>query len=156
MDDCTYSPQISPGNASRTPIASTMPTLTPASTVELAYPFVSPTSTLTLRNPQFNNKIVPKINRILRYSRGYSLVVYRDPVWLKQTIINWNFVALTKVEAEDALDFFLLTAGKEIKLTDFESRVYKGILLNPENPISQESKDACSYTLKVDFQGTLQ
>ncbi len=156
MDECTYSPQISPGNSNRTPIPDVQPTLTPINYVELAYPFSSPTTTLQLRRPEFNDKLVPKISRILRYSRGNTLRVYRDPVWLKQTIINWNFSGLTKVEAEAALDFFLESVGKEIKLTDYNSQVYKGVILNPENPISQESKSACSYTLKLDFQGTLQ
>lgn len=155
MDICNYSPQISPGNSNRTPIASSQPTLTPRDTVLLEYPFDTPTESLELRNPSFNNKIVPKINRILRFSRGRELIVYRDPVWLKQTILNWSFVGLSAAEASAALDFCLTSIGRQIKLTDFESRVYKGVLLNPSNPISQEGK-LCMFTFKLDFQGELQ
>lgn len=154
MEDCTYSPQISPGSP-LTPMPATAPTLTPRDTILLEYPFVSPTTTLELRNPNFNDKLVVRKSRIYRVSRGNDLIVFKDPIWPKTRIINYAFERLTQVQAQDALDFFEESLGKYIKLTTYESLVYKGIIINPNNPVSQETKSLCSFTLKFDFQGQL-
>lgn len=154
MDKCSYSPQISPITIpGLTPPAAVGPTLVKRDTVLLQYPYDSPTTTLTLRVPNLNNKLVPKISRIQTLSRGNTLVVYRDPIWPKSTILNWAFEGLTGDEAEACLAFSKLTCGKIIKLTDYESRVLRGILTNPRNPISQERNSCRGYTWKMDFQG---
>ena len=155
MDECTYSPQISPGSP-LTPMPETSPvTLVARDTVLIQYPYTSPTHTLELRNPGFNDKLVIQKSRIYRVSRGNDLIVYRDQIWPKARIINYAFEGLTQTQAEDALTFYEVSLGKYIKLTTYESLVYKGIILNPNNPISKETKHDCSYTLKFDFQGTL-
>ena len=156
MERCEYSPQISPGNPNLTP----MPTLPPVNLVAVAgislgFPYFNPTTALTLRNPQFNDKLVKKYSRIQRNTRGNTLIVYRDTSWPQANIINYSFIGLSKDEANDALDFYKLSAGKYIRLLTYESLLYKGIILNPNNPVSKESANNCSYTLKFDFQGEL-
>jgi hypothetical protein len=142
MNKCNYSPQISPVTIiGLTPPPATGPTLTRRATVLLQYPYASPTTTLEIRAPNTNNKLVPKISRVQAMSRGNELLVYRDPIWPKSTLINWGFEGLTKAEAEACLAFALLTCGQIVKVTDYESRVMRGILINPRNPISQESKE---------------
>lgn len=155
MDKCTYSPQISPVTIpGLTPPPATGPTLVRRATVLFQYPFDTPTTTLGIRSPNLNNKLVPKISRLQLMSRGNELIVYRDPVWPKSTLLNWSFEGLTKDEAESCLAFSLLTCGRIIKVTDYESRVLRVILINPRNPISQERAGCRAYTWKADMQGS--
>lgn len=147
MNKCSYSPQISPVTIDGlTPPPTTGPTLIKRSTVLFQYPFDSPTTTLEIRAPSLNNKIVPKISRVQSLSRGNELLVYRDPIWPKSTIFNWSFEGLTKAEAEACLAFALLSCGQIVKITDYESRVMRCILMNPRNPISQELRDLIPVT----------
>lgn len=166
---CLYEPQISPGNTNLTPMPATAPvTLVRRETILLEFPHDVPTTTLELRSPEFNDKLVKKFTRIYRKSRGNTLIVFRDPAWPKTDIINWAFRGLTNIQAADALAFYKLSAGKYIRLTTYESLVYQGIIINPNNPISQEGPDVIlpdpnpdnctvnsSFTLKFDFQGSL-
>lgn len=171
MDKCTYSPQISPVTITGlNPPPSTGPTLIRRSTVLFQYPYASPTTTLEIRAPSTNNKLVPKISRIQAMSRGNELLVFRDPIWPKSTLINWSFEGLTAEEAENCLAFCLISCGQLVKITDYESRVMRGILINPRNPISQELKDLIpvvsgsptpreirgtrGFTWKCDIQGS--
>lgn len=155
MDDCTYSPQISPGSP-LSPMSVTPPvTLATINHITLSYPYVSPTSILTLRNPQLNDKFVINKSLINRHSRGNDLIIFRDNQWPQNQTINYSFAGLSKELAESAIDFFKLTLGKYVKLVTYESLIYKGIIISPSNSITQEGRN-CQYTLKLDFQGILQ
>lgn len=151
MDYCSYSPQISPGSL-LTPIPSTGPSLVRRETVLLQYPFSSPTTSLEIRNPEFNDKIVLQVSRVQRYTRDYTLDLYRDSKWPKSVVLGWNFVALHLDKCDEIIDFCKLTVGKEIKVTDYDSRILKGIITRPDNPITQEGPN-CLFTWKFDFQG---
>lgn len=155
MNVCSYSPQISPGNSNVNPMPEDAPvTLVPQQTIVLEYPWDTPTITLTLKNPELNDKFVKKFTRIYRRSRGGTIIGYRDVTWPHQDILNWSFMGLPKADAEAALDFYRAAAGKYIKVTTYEGLVYKGIILNTNNPISEEGPGGCQYTLKFDFQGS--
>lgn len=171
MNKCTYSPQISPVTIpGLTPPPAVGPVLVRRATVLFQYPYASPTMTLEIRAPSTNNKLVPKISRIQAMSRGNELLVFRDPIWPKSTLINWSFEGLTAEEAEACLSFALVSCGQLIKVTDYESRVMRCILINPQNPISQESKEIIpviplsptpreargtrGWTFKIDLQGS--
>lgn len=152
MDTCTYSPQISPGNTNLTAIPSTGPTLVRRETVLLEYPYSSPTTTLEVRNPEFNDKVVLQVSRVQRYTRDFSLDIYRDAKWPKTVVLGWNFVGLSRAKADEIIAFCQLCVGKEIKITDFDSRILKCIMTRADNPITQEGPN-CLYTWKCDLQG---
>ena len=60
----------------------------------LTFPYVSPTNTLVLRNPEFANKDSLNFNRINRTTRGGALVVFADSDWPKtQTLASGSTVA---------------------------------------------------------------
>jgi len=162
MNHCTYSPQISPGNTRVIPMASEQIPIVARSSIILQWPYEGGegATILEIRNPNYNNKLVPKISRIQRESRGGELIVYRDPAWTKALVLNWAFDGLTYAQAIACLNFCTVSLGKPIRLLDYESRVMKGIITNPSNPVSQEKPDSkingCQsrgFTWKFDFQG---
>lgn len=150
MDECTYSPQISPGSL-LTPIAANDINVVDRPTILLEYPFVSPTTTLELRNPELNDKIITQVYRVQRYTRDNTLDIYRDPTWFKNGVLNWNFTGLSLDDRNSIISFCRLSAGKYVKVTDYLSQVHKCILINPDNPITQEHS-GCNYTWKCDLQ----
>lgn len=156
MNVCTYSPQIAPGNGRIMQMPAEMRPITKRQTVILTYEDFS----ITLPAPNLRNKFLPKITRVQREARGGELIIFRDPVWSKVTVFNWAFEGLTASQAEGCLEFTSESCGDVFTILDFESRTIYGIMINPNNPISQEKPDSrnpdCSskaFTWKLDFQG---
>ncbi len=154
LEPCVYSPEINPGNPNVTPMSATDIVVVDRSTVILTYPYVSPTLTLEIRNPELNDKIVRQCYRVQEYTRGNTLIIFRDPNWFKTYVLNMAFTALSKTNRDDILTFCRASAGKYIGFKDPLSQDHKGIIINPDNPLTQEGPD-CLYTWKLDFQGSL-
>lgn len=143
VDLCGYAPQGGLPPA---------PTLGHA-TLTLTYPFVSPTSTLVLRNPEFNNKRVFTVTRINRQTRGGTLVIFSDPIWLKRETLQLEVANLKASQAADMLLFLRASLGKQIGLLDHENRQWRGIILNPLMPIAHEKRNGRRFELE--FEGEL-
>jgi hypothetical protein len=136
-----------------TPPTTVVPTLTPGSVV-LSYPFTSPTTTITLRRPLFGNRDRLTNQRINRTSRGNTLIVYADPEWPRVQTVVAQFTLLTETQAQDYLTFLETSLGKEIKLTDWEGRIWKGVVLQTDDPVTRDRPDR--LTISFTFEGELQ
>ena len=119
----------------------------------LTYPYVSPTTTLVLRNPEFGNLDRLTFNRINRKTRGGTLVVFADPNWPKIQTLQVKFTYLTDQQAADLLAFFQLSLGKEIGLLDYEGRQWRGIITTPDPEISNPGRG--DHSVGFDFEGVL-
>jgi hypothetical protein len=122
-------------------------------TLTLTFPYVSPTTTLVLRNPQFNNKDTLNFNRINRTTRGGALVVFADPQWPKTQTLAFEVRSLTQSQAANLLEFFDDCLGLEIGLLDHEGRQWRGIITNPEEPIVNPEQG--DYSTTFQFEGVL-
>lgn len=140
---CGYDPQGALGTA---------PTLGTA-TLTLTYPFVSPTHTVVLRNPEFGNTDRLEFLRINRTSRGGELFIYSDPIWPKQQIQNVTVRTLKESQKAALQEFFLLSIGKEIGFLDHENRQWKGYIVNPDASFTHEGRNG--YNVSIEFEGTL-
>lgn len=155
MNKFRYSPQISPGNPNIAAMPEDIPvTLVNRNTVLFEYPYDTPTLTLELKNPVFNNSEALNLSRIERHSRGRELIVYRDPSWPKSQSLSYSFENLSLQNKDDIIEFVQATLGKEIKFTDHQSQIYKMIIANPRDFISEEHGN-CGFTWKVNLQGIL-
>jgi hypothetical protein len=135
------------------PPSSTAPTLTPASEITLSHPFNSPTLTLTMRRPLFGNRDRLTNQRIIRESRGGTLIVYADRQWPKVHTLVWEFSVLSEDTAQDYLNFLAATLGKEIRLVDHELRHWRGVLIQPDEPITRNKR--CDLSASLIFEGEL-
>jgi hypothetical protein len=147
---CAYAPFIATGNAPAPPV--TPPTLS-TGTVTLTYPFISPSTTVVLRNPEFENRDLLNFTRINRTTRGGSQIVFADPVWPKSQVLRLSITHLSPAQGRDLLDFLLTSLGKEIGLLDHEGRQWKGIIINPDTILSQPGRFDRSIILE--FEGAL-
>jgi len=89
--------------------------------VQLYWPVDARTITVTLREPEFDNKDRLRFQRINRETRGGTLIVFADPIWPKVQQLTLEFTSLKEEEAQSLLTFIAATLGKEVGLRDWES-----------------------------------
>ena len=111
------------------------------------------TDTLTLRAPNLGNKDRLSFNRILRETRGGTLIVFADPIWPKIQTLVLTFSGLRTLQARQLLAFLETHLGEEIGLLDWEGRAWKGIVTAPTEPVVQDGKD--SFSASLEFEGEL-
>ena len=154
MIKCTYSPQISPGNSDLTPIPASGPTLTHRATVEFTYPYVSPSITMEIRNPELGNSLALQLKRIVNTSRGNKVDIYRPQNWPKATILDFEIVGLSWDDVLNLRDFITNSLGKEIGYLDYESQQYRGFITTPGDPVRQTGP-GCGFVAHFTFEGEL-
>lgn len=96
---------------------------------------------ITLRNPIFGNTEESIVNRALNISRGGSPTLVRDAQWSKSTIIEISFESLKRTKALELLAFLQSCLGLLVTYTDPDTRVWEGIITNPEEAVSEEHID---------------
>ena len=74
------------------------------------------TDSVTLRAPNLGNKDRLSFNRILRETRGGTLIVFADPIWPKIQTLVLTFSGLRSVQAQQLLAFLETHLGEEIGL----------------------------------------
>ena len=121
--------------------------------ITLSYPYTSPTTTITLPAPLFENSEVLNQKRIVRRSRGLVGKVFRDPLWDEHTTLYYICQACTLTQSNAYLAFIVTAYGKEVKLIDYETRIWKGILVPAE--ITEQHRN-CGYVIQFEFQGAIQ
>lgn len=106
---------------------------------------------ITLRNPDFTNSEVLDVDRALNISRGGTPQLIRDTQWPKTTEHSISFRVLTRAKAQELLDFFKNCLGLLVTYTDYENRIWEGVILNPESAVADGGN--CKYTADIQFIG---
>jgi len=123
------------------------------------YPTTSPTSTVTLRNPEFGNVIRHNTNAENRNTLGGEFKSVKNADWPNQTIQVYTFKELRDIDSSSTLylfkAFLQTTAGLEMKVTDHNGDVWHGYIITPVTEIITEH-DNCSYTISFEFLGIKQ
>ena len=92
-------------------------------TCRFVYPVVSPTVSLPLRSPEFNNKDRLQFHRISRETRGGTLIVFADPMWPKVETQVLTFTGLSRTQSQALLGFIQAYFGLEVGFVDWEARL---------------------------------
>jgi hypothetical protein len=128
------------------------PTLTRRSTIELAYPYSSPTVTAELPAPVFENEEKLEQKFLFRRTRGLVSKIFRDSNWPSYTTLTFICQGCSTVQRAGYLTLVSQSLGDEIRLTDYESRTWRGILIPGE--ITDQLR-SCGYVIEFQFQGTV-
>lgn len=112
-----------------------------------------PTSKVTLRKPELDNRDRNAYSRVSQETRGGRLVVYADPTWPKVRTLAVTIIGLTETQVDDFQDFMQATIGQEIGLTDWEGRLWKGFIRNPNEPAIQDGRSM--WTVSFEFEGEM-
>jgi hypothetical protein len=111
------------------------------------------TDSVILRAPNLGNKDRLSFNRILRETRGGTLIVFADPIWPKIQTLVLTFSGLRSIQTQQLLAFLDAHLGEEIGLLDWEGRAWKGIITSPTDPVVQDGRD--SFSASMEFEGEL-
>ncbi len=106
-----------------------------------------------LRKPEMDNRDRNAYERISEETRGGKLIVYADPDWPKVRTLAVTVVGLTETKVDELQTFMQTTVGEEIGITDWEGRLWKGFITNPNEPATQDGK--AMWTISFEFQGEL-
>jgi hypothetical protein len=155
---CQYTPFV---GASSDPDAPTPPSETidgPMAGIQVPFQLVYPsvgavTDSVSLKTPNLGNLDRLAFNRVLRETRGGTLVVFADPIWPKIQTLVLSFSRLLRVEAYNLMDFIEAHLGLEIGLIDWEHRYWRGVITTPDEPVIEDRFD--SFTANFEFQGEL-
>lgn len=151
---CSYAIQVGATAAPNIVLPPTVdPTPTGNATLTLTYPAVSPSTTLVLRNPEFENKFQYQKNRINRTTRGGQLIVFADPIWPKLQKLEFTVTYLQGIQMQELQAFLLESIGQTIGLLDWENQQWQGIILNPDAEISNPQRS--NWSIALQFQGVL-
>lgn len=155
IDTCRYSPAIGAStdpNAPAPPPASI--SVTKESQITLSYPTTTPTTSVTIRAPEYGERHRLNFDRINRESRGGSLQIFSDPKWPKLEILEASFTGLKESEGQAVLDFFQATLGLEIKLIDWYGKTWFGVIVTPDAQLIRARRDIVD--LSFEFEGEVQ
>jgi hypothetical protein len=148
-----YAPAIGEGPSGYDAVPAAMPTLTATGQVVLSYPVSSPTTTLTLKAPEFGDTDSVGLTRIDRQTRGGTAVVFSDQKWATSNALGLEFSRICDPPIADVLDFLNATVGAEISLVDWYGRTWHGVIVSPETDVRQQSG---GYGLRLTFEGEIQ
>lgn len=149
-----YSPLSGGGSSAIRPIP---PDYERKTDVVFAYPaggLCAATSTVTLRTPNFGNRERTQFNRINRESRGGSLKIFRDPTWPKQKTLVMDFSGIKDSEIDDVLTFLETSLGKRISFRDWEGRVWRGVIVNPDTAITKQGTNRNDIAIELEVDDT--
>ena len=130
----------------------------------LEYPFDAPSVTIELRNPDLGNSL--QLDTQIRFAKSMDDTLYTYKYTPATRRYLWNFRGVTKSKKDALHDFVKQSAGREIKVTDFNDVIYQGRIsnINPLETTSvhnisegNESSDACveDYSFSIEFEGEI-
>ena len=111
------------------------------------------TDEVVLRAPELDNRDRNAFSRVSRETRGGTLVVYADPNWPKVRTLAVTLIGLTETQVDDLHTFLQSTVGQDIGLTDWEGRLWQGIITNPDEVATQDGK--AQWTISLEFEGVM-
>jgi len=112
------------------------------------------TDTVELKAPNLGNRDRLSFDKINEETRGGTLIVFADPIWPKVQTLALTFSGLTSAEGQELLRFMQEHLGEEIRLSDWEQRVWRGIITTPNEPLVQDGP-GCQFTASFEFEGEL-
>jgi hypothetical protein len=112
-----------------------------------------PTSEVILRNPELDNRDRNAYTRVNEETRGGKLVVFADPTWPHIRTLAVTIVGLKETDVDALQTFMQATVGQEIGLTDWEGRLWKGYITNPNEPAVQDGR--AMWTVSFLFEGEM-
>ncbi len=145
-----YAPLVGEGRSDFEALQIATPTISDG-TLTLSYPVTSPTTTLTLHDPQFGNETVLNFTRIDRDTRGGDRKLFSDAKWARWERLSFEVRDLCETTADDIIDFLNTSLGGYIKLIDWEGRGWEGVIVSPETEVTQTAN---GWGFAIVFEGS--
>ena len=148
-DFCDYEIFVGSTTSTGLPTEPVQPTIVPVNRISFAFPYDTPTTTLYFDRPEWGNIHEIFQRRLDRESRGGKRIIYRDSTWREHEIIKITFTTCTESEIVNLITFLTNSAGDRVKYTDYESREWEVIILNPDEQIV---RDKSGNTVSIEME----
>lgn len=122
--------------------------------VLLTFPFVTPTNTITLRNPLFGNSYTINTLTLIRRTQSGQLDTARGINWPTIETFKVSFEALDTNTISNFLDFVQQSAALEIGYLDQENRQWRGFI-TPDTIETSQTGIGCRFNTSFEFRGAL-
>jgi hypothetical protein len=106
--------------------------------------------TITLPSPDFDNAERFAFDRVNHRSRGGDLIIFRDSIWPKAQTLIYQWTRIDSIDRAQLLTFLRKHLGKLVTITDYEGRVFTGIITNPDTEFSQSKRSY--HDVKLEFE----
>ena len=110
-------------------------------------------TTVNIRPPGFGNRDRNAYTRINRETRGGHLIVFADPTWVNKRSIHVTLTGLKRSDIDNIQNLFYTYLGKLIGLTDWEGNEWEGVITDPDQPVTHDSKH--NWTVSFTFEGEI-
>jgi len=130
-----YDPQVGEGRSDFKALQVATPVLANTGLVVFSFPVSSPTTTLTMEAPEFQNGETLTFTKIDRVTRGGDRKIYGEGKWASWRRLEFTVKDLCTVDADEIIAFLNTTLGDTIKLVDWEGRGWSGFIVAPETDI---------------------
>ena len=131
-----------------------VPVLGSRSTTVLTFPYVTPTSTVTLRNSEFGNTQDVDLGVIHHTNESGTIRTgapsYRGFI----STFSYRMRGLSQTVRDELEAFYSASAGKEIGILDHENRQWRGIITSTI-PVIRQTGRTCLFTSGFNFVGTV-
>ena len=161
--DCDYTPFVGESDADTVPPRPELPEVRIPVLPGVRFRLVSPPfdtgatiDTLDLRAPVFGNRERLEPTRIQRETQGGTLSVFADPIWPKVHSLEMQFTALKTAQARGLLNFVERHLGEEIGIYDYEGRIWRGVITNPDEAVVNDGRENYSATLQIEAERVYQ
>lgn len=109
------------------------------------------TDEVLIRDPSFGNKDRLHFSRVNHETRGGTLIIYADPIWPKTENQIFSFSHLKTAKKDEIEAFIEGHLGVEIRLIDHEDRLWRGVIIQVQDPMVEDLKDR--FTMSFEFEG---
>lgn len=129
--------------------------------ITLQAPFLAPTFTITIRNPELHdNLVLDTRSKFYKAMDGSTRGFKKTPALKKHTL---SFTNLTRIKALEVLNFMANASGHEVKYIDRQSQTWRGMLLTDPCEVKTDGRGrtdrdtvrAEANSITIEFLGTL-
>jgi len=98
--------------------------------------------------PEFGdtNSLISK--RENKYSRGNSLITYRDPTWSEDNVFEYDFTYIENGDKIALLGFLRNQLGRRIKILDHLGIMRIGFVLTPDAEVTEPVRKGWSASFQ--------
>jgi len=120
--------------------------------VSFQYPYTTPTTTVTLRNPELGNNEQVDVKTMFKIAMDGSVHSHKRTPMNQRLLLS--FKNLSKTDVENFLTFLGTSSGSIVGYNDHEAVLWKGIIFTNPIEATTTGSDECSdtYDLSLEFQ----
>lgn len=121
-------------------------------TVLFEHPFDTPTTSVTLRNPQLGDS--DTLNLKTRFATAMDGGVYSYKFTEATRRLLLTFTLLKDTDIDDLVIFLTASEGEEVKFTNHDGVIWRGFLLNSPYEIEAQADSLCDgHNILLEFEG---